>query len=259
MRNDSGKGWGKLYGIGIGPGDPELITVKGLRLLDEADTVFVPAGRLQDGSLARDILARAGCDVSEWRELEFPMVTEKKTLREKWALAAAEVAETVKGGNDAAFVTLGDPSVYSTWIYLSEGIKEINPDAKISVVPGIQTMSAAAAAFALPLVRGKERLVLMPVPDDASEIEEIFRLVDTVVFYKIGDRLARLRDVLEGLGYSNTAWFIQRVGLEDQFLAAGLDNLLPRDRDGYLSAMIVRKNPATSENESRGKSGEEST
>jgi precorrin-2/cobalt-factor-2 C20-methyltransferase len=209
-----------------------------MRILSEVETVFVPAGRLQSSSLARDILEAAGCDAEGWRELEFPMSNDPDLLTARWQHAAREVAGVLEAEKDAAFVTLGDPSVYSTWVYLSREIKNGWPKVPVTVVPGIQTMNAAAAAFRVPLVAGKERLALLPLPEDESEIEKILALFHTAVFYKIGSRLEKLTGLLRRMGLSDDAYFAQRVGFPEELLAAGLA-AIPGDADGYLSVMIV--------------------
>lgn len=253
MDNDTGKTWGTLYGIGIGPGDPDLLTVKGMRILKSVKTVFLPAGKLQSGSLAKTILARGGYAPEEgdsgssstiWRELSFPMSGDGKVLKAHWKQAADSVAESLRDGKDAAFVTLGDPSVYSTWVYLSRELAAIRPEIACVPVPGIQTMNAAAAALNIPLVCGKERLALLPLPDTDDEVRNLAGMFDTLVFYKIGDRLERIRLLLEELGLAETSYFARRVGLPEEMLAAGMGNI-PPETTGYLSTLIVHTGRST--------------
>lgn len=253
MDNDTGKKRGTLYGIGIGPGDPDLLTVKGMRILRTVKTVFLPAGKLQNGSLAKTILARGGYVPEEgvsgppstiWRELSFPMSGDEKELEAHWKQAADTVAESLQNGEDAAFATLGDPSVYSTWVYLSRELANVRPEIACVPVPGIQTMNAAAAALNIPLVCGKERLALLPLPDTDEEVRNLAEMFDTLVFYKIGERLERLRMLLEELGLSESSYFARRVGLPEELLAAGMGNI-PPETTGYLSTLIVHTGRST--------------
>ncbi|MFP4563999.1 MAG: precorrin-2 C(20)-methyltransferase, partial [Spirochaetia bacterium] len=204
MRDDTSEGTPILYGIGIGPGDPELITLKGLSLIEkvtrEGGTVFVPAGKLVDGSLAKEIVRRMGTETSNWRELEFPMTTDTADLEARWREAADTIADVLVGPADsqragpagtagvggAAFLTLGDPSVFSTWIYLRRQMEILHPKIRCLTVPGIQTMNAAAALLELPLVEGKENLAFLPAPDDPEELNFLLPHFDTIVLYKIG-------------------------------------------------------------------------
>lgn len=242
MRDDAEKGM-KLYGIGIGPGDPGLITVDGLRLMREAPVVFVPAGDRVSGSRADEIISAAGVDRKSFHQLVFPMVTDKITLEEKWHRSAEEVYRILREKGWGCFVTLGDPSVYSTWIYLRRALGEMaegeTAEVVCRVIPGIQTMSAAAAALGVPLVEGRERLALLPLPDDPAELKGLLRQFDTIVLYKIGARLEKLLAFLESEGLGEKVCFAGKLGLPGEVLAAGTEEI-PPGTEGYLSAMIIK-------------------
>lgn len=267
----------KLYGIGIGPGDPGLITVEGLRLLREAPVIFVPAGDKVSGSRADEILTAAGVDGKSFHQLVFPMVKDTLTLEEKWRTSAEEVYPVLQKKGWGCFVTLGDPSVYSTWIYLRRALSEIGSETgteantgmeegeisekrgteegqrmgteedqgptktgvECRVIPGIQTMNAVAAALGVPLVEGRERLALLPTPDDPKELKAFLPLFDTLVLYKIGDRLEKLLAFLESEGLGERAYFARKLGLPEEILAAGTE-AIPPGTEGYLSAMIIK-------------------
>ncbi len=247
MRNDVEKGM-KLFGIGIGPGDPGLITVEGLKLMREAPVVFVPAGDKVSGSRADEIISAAGVDRKSFHQLVFPMVTDKLTLEEKWHRSAEEVYRVLREKGWGCFVTLGDPSVYSTWIYLRRALKDVAEAEKAAgmsetvafqVIPGIQTMSAVAAALGVPLVEGRERLALLPLPDDPAELKGLLHGFDTIVLYKIGARLGKLLTFLESEGLGKNAYFARKLGLPEEILAAGTE-AIPPGTEGYLSAMIIK-------------------
>jgi precorrin-2/cobalt-factor-2 C20-methyltransferase len=228
-----------LYGIGIGTGDPGLITVKGLELLRSANTVFVPAGKKTDDSLAGKILESAGIEKSRQVKLVFPMSKDRLELEAEWIKTAETVAASLKQDSIAAFVTLGDPSVYSTWIYLRRALQTTYSEVSCRVVPGIQTMNVAAGLLDVPLVEGKERLALVPAPDTMEELDPLFPLFDTVVFYKVGKRLEQLCRFITEKGCADRAYFVQRAGLEGEVTAAGL-TAIPEEATGYLSVMIVK-------------------
>jgi precorrin-2/cobalt-factor-2 C20-methyltransferase len=257
MRDDTSEGTPTLYGIGIGPGDPELITLKGLSLIEkvtrEGGTVFVPAGKLVDGSLAKEIVRRTGTETSNWRELEFPMTTDTADLEARWREAAETItavlcgpadsarsgAAGTAGAGSAAFLTLGDPSVFSTWIYLRRQMEILHPEIRCLTVPGIQTMNAAAALLELPLVEGKEKLAFLPAPDDPEELDSLLPHFDTIVLYKIGKRFPGMRSYLERKGFSQRAWYVERLGLPGEVAVRGMGSL-PDTASGYLSTIILK-------------------
>lgn len=243
MRNDSEKNVGTLYGIGIGPGDPGLITVKGMELIkrtaDAGGRIYVPEGKFQNGSLAKSILKHSGTDVNAWVELEFPMTTDKTELRNKWKEAAGIISPFLLNGNDAVFLTLGDPSVYSTWIYLRRELMESNPEIDCVTIPGIQTANAAAAAHNISLLEGKEKLALLPAPDNPEELKPLLKLFDTIVLYKAGRRFPALKDFLIAEGLASSSWYTERAGLPEELLSDNLESL-PDTASGYLSTIIIK-------------------
>jgi len=239
MCTDTGTDEKILYGIGIGTGDPGLITVKGVELLRSVKTVFVPAGKKTNDSLAGKILESAGVEKSKHVKLVFPMSKDRKELEAGWSETADTVAASLKENCRGAFVTLGDPSVYSTWIYLRRALQAAHSDISCRVVPGIQTMNAAAGMLGVPLVEGKERLALVPTPDTMDELDPLFPLFDTIVFYKVGERLDPLCKFITDKGCGDRAYFVQRAGLEGEVTAAGI-SAIPKEASGYLSTMIVK-------------------
>ena len=152
--------YGTLYGIGVGPGDPELITLKALKTLGRVAVVFAAASSGNKYSLAVEIASphlKEGVPVVH---LGFPMTRDKMRLAEAWAENGEKVAETLKNGKDAAFITLGDPLTYSTFGYILETIRETYPDIPIKIIPGITSYQAGAAAAGHILVEGDESLVV---------------------------------------------------------------------------------------------------
>ncbi len=243
MRNDSQKKLGTLYGIGIGPGDPGLITVKGMEIISrtaaEGGRIYVPEGKFQNGSLAKSILERSGTDAGAWVELEFPMTTDKTELRNKWREAAERISPFLLSGKDAVFLTLGDPSVYSTWIYLRRELHAAYPEPRCVTVPGIQTANAAAAAHNISLLEGKEKLALLPAPDNPEELKPLLKLFDTLVLYKVGRRFQALKSFLAAEGLTESTWYTEKAGLPEEILSDNIE-ALPESANGYLSTIIIK-------------------
>ncbi len=231
---------GVLHGIGVGPGDPDLITVKGAALLSRCEYLFVPKARPAAESLALRIAERHVGPGAEVRELVFPMLKDRSELEIWWGRAAGEVAEVLREGHDACFLTLGDPLLYSTYIYLIEALKEILPEARIETVPGIAAMNAAAALTGFALGEGKETVTVVPAADDLSDVRRALGRPGTVVLMKIGKRLQRVLEVLGELGLTEDAVFVCRAGLEDQRVETDVRRLRGEgEKAGYLSIMLV--------------------
>lgn len=238
MRNDRGIS-GTLYGVGVGPGDPGLLTIKGRDILLQVDTVFVPAPAEDRPSLAMSIVQRAGLRECNFQKLVFPMTRDEKILKAAWDTAARRVDEVLSTGRDAAFITLGDPLVYSTFSYLAAALRRCREEARIEAIPGITTMSLAAALVGQPLLEGDERLCLLPLPEDLGEIRVLAQSFDTLVFYKVGDRLEEAVAAITDLGLADSTSFASRAGLPEQILAPRLGEI-PPDAAGYLSVLITR-------------------
>jgi precorrin-2/cobalt-factor-2 C20-methyltransferase len=229
----------RLYGIGIGPGDPTLISVKGNDVLCRVGRVFTPTGRASAGSRAREILTGLAIPSERLHDLVFPMLRDRSKLSEHWKRNAEEIIENMADVDEAAFVTLGDPSIYSTWIYLRERLRQMSTDVRTETIPGVTTMSAAAARLGIPLVSGDEKLALVPVPDDLRDLDLLFESFDTVVLFKIGRRLQNLLAHLDESRMLAHCYYARQVGLENEFVTPDLRELSDEER-GYLSTIIVR-------------------
>jgi len=231
---------GTLYGIGAGPGDPELITVKGARLLSECRTLFAPRPRMKSESVALEIINRYVRKDTQIRELLFPMVKDKNELEKRWNEAAREVATALKTGN-ACFVTLGDPLLYSTYIYLVRALKEILPNAKVETIPGITAFSAAAALTNYPLGEADEPVTIVPAAYDLEFLRKAVTGKGTVILMKIGKRLREILEILEDAGVIENGVFVAHAGMENQRVETDLRRLKnEKPETGYLSIILLR-------------------
>lgn len=230
---------GILYGVGIGPGDPELLTLKARKILKKVDIIFAPKPNIKSTSLAADIIKNYIPKKKQVRELIFPMTKNKKTLSKFWKQAAARVYEELSSGKDAAFVTIGDPFIYSTYIYLLRHIRRLDKELKVVTVPGISAINAASSLLEIPLAEADERFVVMPVPNRLQELKNIFLLFDTVVLLKIGKDLGRLVKFLKKEGLDKSIFFVKRIGYQERCVAKSLSRM-DKKLSGYLSIMIVK-------------------
>jgi precorrin-2/cobalt-factor-2 C20-methyltransferase len=230
---------GVLYGIGIGPGDPDLITVKGAKILSQCLDVFVPKAKISEKSTARAISEKHLHPEANIYELVFPMDTDNGRLRASWKEGAGRVAEVLEAGRDACFLTLGDTMLYSTYIYLVRALREILPKAEVVTVPGITAFSAAAAATEFPVGTGKRPVTIIPTSDDLEEVRRMLARPGVKVIMKIGQRCEQILELLEETGAIGDSVFISRVGLEDQRIERDLNKLRNGPPDtGYLSVIL---------------------
>jgi precorrin-2/cobalt-factor-2 C20-methyltransferase len=230
---------GALHGIGVGPGDPELLTLKAAALLSRARLIFVPKTTDAADSLALAIARRHLRADAEIVELVFPMSRDRSTLAPRWAAAARQVAERLRSGEDACFLTLGDASLYSTWSYLRRALTQVLPEAPTVTVPGIQAISAAAAVTGLPLGEGKAPVTILPTTDDMGRVRAALEGEGTLAVMKIGPRLPELVAVLREQGALARARLVARVGLPGQQIIEDLGPLAETSQCGYLAVVLV--------------------
>lgn len=196
-----------LIGVGVGPGDPELITRKAVAAFDRADVILVPSTEASGDDAGRaEQIVLAACPeaAGKLRRVPFSMAQRRGVgtkRRQSWeASAQAAVDAFQAGAATVAFATVGDPSVYSTFSYLAAQVQAVVPDVDVSVVPGITAMQALAAASLTPLVEGRESLTLVPVTAGLAAVGAALEHADTVVAYKGGRQLADLLALVHDRG-----------------------------------------------------------
>lgn len=231
---------GILYGIGVGPGDPELITVKGANLLGRCRHVFVPKARAAAESVALAIARPYLGPDAKIHELVFPMTSDQDELALHWEASAREIAPFLENGENVCFLTLGDPLLYSTYIYLLRAVRSIIRDVHIVTVPGVTAFSAAAALSAFPVGEGKARVTIVPAADDLRDVRQALKGGGTVILMKIGKRLPEIIDLLEETGLIDGSAFVSHAGMPNQRVEADLRSLRNESAEsGYLSIILV--------------------
>jgi len=231
---------GTLYGIGIGPGDPELITVKGARILARSRHVFVPKAPAGDESLALSIARQHIPNACNVTMIEFPMTRDREELRKKWVASTRSIASVLSAGDDACYLTLGDTLIYSTYIYMLKGLRTHLPDAVVVTIPGVTSFSAAAALAGFPVGVGQEPVTVIPASDKIETIERALSLGGTIVLMKIGKRLAPVLKLLEASGHIDNAILVSRAGLAGERIETDLRNLRPEyPNEANLSVILV--------------------
>uniref|UniRef100_UPI00403F532A precorrin-2 C(20)-methyltransferase n=1 Tax=Paenibacillus sp. FSL K6-1096 TaxID=2921460 RepID=UPI00403F532A len=232
---------GTLYGIGVGPGDPELITLKACRLLRECPVIAYPATQKGGKSYAYEIIElHVQPQDKIMLGLVFPMTKDPELLASGWTRTAELCWGELKQGRDVAFVTEGDPNLYSTFIHLARLMQELHPGVPVVSVPGISSVLGAAAALEQPLADGNQRVGIIPATDDRNLLKEALLHHDTVVFLKVAKVLDLVLDVLDELGLSGRASVVTKVTSPHEAVWRDARELRGKDVE-YLSLMVVSK------------------
>lgn len=228
---------GKLYGIGVGPGDPELLTLKAVRLIQECDVVAVP-GKRKEETTAYQIVVQVVPKISEKEclEVDMPMTKDKEKLKQSHQAAFAKLRYALEQGKQVAFLTLGDPCIYSTYIYMHKMAVQAGFDTEI--VSGIPSFCAVSARLNQGLVEKSQMLHVIP---STYGIEEGLKLPGTKILMKAGKKLEGIREQLleqscqEGLEIS----MIENCGMAEEHIYQTVEEI-PKQA-GYYSLMIVKE------------------
>jgi precorrin-2/cobalt-factor-2 C20-methyltransferase len=234
----------KLYGVGVGPGDPELLTLKGKRLIEAADVVFAPSGR-GDHGLSLDIV-RAHVDAArqEVVPLPFPIVRDPDTLDGVWSANADTVAARLAGRSTGVFLVEGDPSLYGSFNHLRRALAARHRQECCETVPGVPSIAAAAAVAGVPLAARDERVAVLPASAGRDVLRDALSTFETVVLMKVAMEIDTVLDALAETGRTADALWVQRAGMTGQRIERDVRALRGAKPD-YFSLMMVRKHGNT--------------
>lgn len=223
---------GKLYGVSVGPGDPELLTLKAVRLIQEADVVAVPnIGRKRQTAYA---IAEAYLQDKELLDCPTPMTRDRSIAERAYVDIADQLCGKLDEGKTVAYLALGDVTVYSTYIYVHDIVRERGYEAEIT--PGVTSFCAVAARLGMALCEGPERLLVAPVL--AADVDEILDAPATKVFMKSGRAIGELRDKLAQRGQLDSASMVANCGLPDEKVFPHFADI--GDDTDYFSVVIVK-------------------
>ncbi len=228
---------GKLYGVGVGPGDPELLTLKALRLIKENEVIAVPGKEIQ-ASVAYQIVKGAYEELDEKTliPVAMPMTKDPQVLKANHDKAADQVESYLKEEKNVVFLTLGDTTVYSTYLYVHKRILERGYEAEI--VSGITSFCAVAARLNMGLVEADQPLHVIPATYKAQEMDEILELPGTKVLMKTGKKMKQVKESIEKSGQK--AVMIENCGMPSEKIYRSAEEI-PED-SGYYSLIIVKEN-----------------
>jgi precorrin-2/cobalt-factor-2 C20-methyltransferase len=239
---------GRFIGIGVGPGDPELITLKAVKALQAADIICIPKSHANKPSLAftmvKNILEERE-KAPEILELIFPMTKDELGNKGLWTKNAGIIADKVASGKVVAFITLGDPMFYSTFIYLFQSLKEEYPKLQLEIIPGVTSLTACAASAKIPLAEKEEVVSVIPSDFDPKLVEETAKHADNLVFIKCAYRLKELIPIIERSGFkeNSTIALVRRCTMpEEEVLVGKLSDVQNWNIcEDYFSVAIIKK------------------
>ncbi len=231
---------GTLYGVGIGPGDPELITLKAVRILKEVDKVFAASSSSNEYSIAKEIVDPHLAQDTPVERLPFPMTRDKAVLVEAWRANGERVVELLRQGKDVAFITLGDPLTYSTFCHLMKQVKALEPSVEIVTIPGITSYHAAAARLNAPIAQGERGFYVVSGVNGGGEIRGALERSDTVFVLKAYRKFDSIRKTLDDLGLTKRAVVIKRLGLDGEGIIKDISTLDEDEKMPYLSLVVIQ-------------------
>jgi len=230
---------GKFYGIGVGPGNPDLLTLRACKVLSQVDILCTPKAKTEGDSLALAIVRQAVERDFLLLELLFPMSRDEQVLQEHWDRAAQEVLKVLNQGKSVAFITIGDPMFYSTYAYLLKRIAK-DPEIEIETISGITAFSACSGFLNQPLAEGDEKIAVIPAAYDLSHIRETLKTFENVVLMKVNKSYDEIVSILRELNLLDKGVFISRCGYPDQFYTRDLESLVGKSKD-YMSILMIKK------------------
>jgi precorrin-2/cobalt-factor-2 C20-methyltransferase len=237
----------ELTGIGVGPGEPDLLTVKAVKAIHNADIIMCPASNEDRPSIALSVVSSL-IDKTKNQEiikLIFPMTKDKAVLESTWKKNAKIMAEKVLSGKNVVYLTVGDPYLYSTWIYMHREIEVNHPELKINVIPGIVSMFTFASKVGVSIAEGAEKVAIIPSCYDLSTVKEIAKNAESMIFLKDGRYFDQVIELLKEAGFPDNSIFAigQDLGTDKEIirkltLGEVNDNTLTSK---YFSILVVKR------------------
>jgi precorrin-2/cobalt-factor-2 C20-methyltransferase len=229
---------GVFYGVGVGPGDPELLTLKAVNVIREADVIIAPKTEKKEDSTALSIARPYLQDNVTVLELVFPMVNDTLILTEAWEYNKNAILDLLKEGKKVVFLTLGDPMFYSTYIYVFNLLKDCGYP--VETVPGITAFCAIGSKMGYPLVEGNNVLSVVPCTIEEERLDEVLKTSDNLVLMKVYKNYTQILEKLEKYGLMENAIMVSKCGLEDETVVHDLKDA-GLQKVNYLSTILTRR------------------
>jgi precorrin-2/cobalt-factor-2 C20-methyltransferase len=232
--------FGKLYGVGVGPGATDLLTLRAVNVLNTVDVIAMPEARKGLESFAWRICSPVVEENSNQEKLRllFPMTKDPSILRPAWNTAFEEIGKRLEKGKSVAFITQGDPSIFSTWSYLLDEAPERWPGIEIQIVPGVSSVNAIPAILKTPLVDGKERFAVFPATYGLEDLPSLLDEFDSLILTKVGQVIPRLIEILEEKGLLENATYVSYGTTERETIIEDL-KAINTDNCDYFSMVMI--------------------
>ncbi|MFW6269183.1 MAG: precorrin-2 C(20)-methyltransferase [Bacillota bacterium] len=232
---------GKLYGVGVGPGDADLLTLKAVEVLEKVDYICAPQTGKKEDSLALKIVQENINCKDKVMKLNFPMIYSKNDLNYARDVAALKIRKKLAKGKDLAFITIGDPLLYSTYIYILTRLNNGEFDFSIQTIPGITSFSACMASCNLPLAKNNENIAILPDVKDEEMLENTLKNFSNTIIMKLSKNFDKVYKILNRLQLKENTIMASRCGHKEEAYVEDIDNLSDKDID-YLSLFITKNN-----------------
>ncbi|MEM1726404.1 MAG: precorrin-2 C(20)-methyltransferase [Candidatus Bathyarchaeia archaeon] len=234
-------------GIGVGPGDPALITIKALEALRAADVICAPKASQERTSMALETVKPLISNFEkspEILELVFPMLKDRQILQKVWRENAEAIIARLQMGKKVAFVTIGDPMLYSTFIYVYQNVVKSCPHVDVEVIPGVASIMACAAVSRMPIAKADETVAILSTGIDLSRVGEVARHIDTIFFVKGARNIKEIASVLlkNGFNEDSPVVIFKKQGYYAERVKTGtLKELQNWEIEDYFSIVMVRR------------------
>ena len=231
---------GTLCGIGVGPGDPDLITLKAVKILKQVDMVFAAASTKNDHSLAVNIAREHIPEDTPVVHLKFPMTRDRSETHMAWKAHSQTIITELERGNNVAFLTLGDSMTYSTFGYILRYMQALAPHLDVLTVPGITSYQAAAARLNTPLVEGEESLMVVSGAKGGNRLRELHAKPENVVFLKAYRNVNDIKAAIDETGKYIRCVGVKSCGLPDEEIIQNIEELGHRKPD-YWTLILTKQ------------------
>lgn len=232
---------GTFYGVGVGPGDPELITLKAMKIIQVADVIVAPITEKNQHSLALQIAAPFIAEQSKVLKLTFPMLDDQQELAAAWQENVELISTEIMAGNNVVFLTLGDPLLYSTYIPMLKLLE--GKEFKIITIPGINAFTAISSQLNYPLTEGSDILTIIPAMADTAKMEQVLAYSDCAVFMKLSGQFSRVYNLLDKHQRLQSSVMVSRCGLHGTIVETPAE-LGPDYKPEYLTTLLTRRGGA---------------
>lgn len=231
---------GKLYGIGVGPGDPELLTVKAVKAIESADMIISPTKKMGKPSIALQIAKPYIKPETKLVVMDFPMLSlsaERETLEKQWGENADQIQSMLNWGQNAVFLTLGDPMVYSTYSYVMEFL--IDRGMEVETISGVPSFCSLAAHLNLPLTQGEESLGVVGMTQTEEEVDAVLDAHQNIVVMKVSANAKGLAKALRERHLEDHFVMISNIGMDSEKVTRDIADL--EKKVPYLSTVLIKK------------------